>query len=244
MVRDRKWLPAFGARLYFGGIALVMGLLAFGCTRELPTGVEVVKGATANTWDVTYLCQLGYPGYEEYCDDFGGLACSAYVVDNSLWTPFNANCELPGASFEMDGQFRDSVVSWIYAHVKTTLANPTEQARCYTIRDAAVDVVSFDRVRFGNGSGWFTANGKTAVSRLGSNPTVNVWNLMAIIDPNLSGSVARTATTAIHEVTHTVMALVPTEDLDLGNDETWYFGIMVGDWISNAMDHCFTGLQY
>jgi hypothetical protein len=43
------------------------------CSQDAePTQTTVVKGRSANYFSNEYYCDIGIPGYEEYCDDFGG----------------------------------------------------------------------------------------------------------------------------------------------------------------------------
>jgi hypothetical protein len=43
MVKAWRWPPLLGARLYFGGLGLMIALVTLGCASESPTGVEMVK---------------------------------------------------------------------------------------------------------------------------------------------------------------------------------------------------------
>jgi hypothetical protein len=58
------------------------GLVLIGCAPDAPTGAPLTGGKPANVYSYTYLCELGTPGYESYCEDFGSQG-----ANGSPWLP-------------------------------------------------------------------------------------------------------------------------------------------------------------
>jgi hypothetical protein len=56
------------------GVGLI-GIAA--CSPDVSTGAAVVTGKPAKVYSYTYLCELGTPGFDSYCDDFASLGSGA-----------------------------------------------------------------------------------------------------------------------------------------------------------------------
>lgn len=66
---------------------LFIGIVMIGaCSPEDSAPITIVKGNPAHTYSNEYQCQLGTPGYESYCEDFGsqGSGGSAWNCPSSF----------------------------------------------------------------------------------------------------------------------------------------------------------------
>jgi hypothetical protein len=208
MKRSGRWREYLGARLYLGGVALVLGLAAAACAREVPTGVEMVSTPPANTWDVTYLCELGYPGYEGYCDDFGSLlegGCGRELLDR--WDLINAEASCR-AYLPVVNLIPSAFLADVKARVETLIDNHGgSDAKCSDLKLRAQRILTNLRVAQATSNGGILAgkNGVHLTWYIQGSGLVPAEEMMIVISPaRYNQGVDKVAETVLHEILHSI----------------------------------------
>jgi hypothetical protein len=126
-MRRDNWLIALA-------IGVVVAMLA--CTPDEPSGSVSSGAKPANVWSYEYLCGLGYPGYEAYCEDFGGLAAA-----DTIW---KMHTRFLAALQNQSDSFYSLYLSRGYSHLydqwtATTYYDPNDCHAYYTDAKAMWD---------------------------------------------------------------------------------------------------------
>jgi len=235
-------------RMLLGFIAVAV-VVVVGCSPDVPAETAVLTTATsAHTWSYEYLCEQGYPGYEGYCEDFGGgVDPCLRAVQNKNWNDVRTYCNLDAKITAFTQQFAQQVSDWISSHEKW-ISDENDRMVCDGIAMHSQNLVMSDRVR----------EAAKNLLPFGALSQYGDWQhfpdeLMAIISPHrVAQGVTAVASDIIHEVSHSVLGLLdmhtgsgvldPNGTFDWGYDITVLpDGHTVGDTVDTWDRFCFNG---
>jgi hypothetical protein len=210
----------------------MVGIAACSPQEVVPTGTKIVHGKIGNYFSPEYYCDIGIPGYEGYCDDFGGgvpdddVPSCVDVVDGNDWYFFNyEDCGGGWATVDpIDITFQENVYTYLEENMDPV--DPSWDDICYALRTAAEGLMTTSRVREAVES----VDGEYADTHWDT--PYGISTAMTLVNPSQFVDVATFAGTLLHEVQHPIF--------QIGEDDQVYVGTTLnGDQINNNVAGCY-----